>query len=135
DLGRLGLEARRLHRVSHGLVIFRRGQYLDRPVLVRHDVRRAGLDRGLHDPLLVAARREAELPDLREQVGDGAVGAEIAAVLRERMANLGDGAVAVVGQAVDHDRDAARAVALVTDLLVARAFELAGAALDRALDI
>src|SRR5690606_19958985 len=41
----------------------------------------------------------------------------------------------VVRQAVDHHRDAARAVALVADLLVGRAFEVAGAALDRAVHV
>ncbi len=45
------------------------------------------------------------------------------------------GAVAVVGQRLDDDRDAARAVALVADLLVVGVVVAAGGALDRALDV
>ena len=44
-------------------------------------------------------------------------------------------AVAVVGRALDEDRDAARAVALEGELLVGRALELARALLDGALDV
>src|SRR5690606_32951106 len=109
--------------------------HLDRAVVVGHDIGCAGLDRRLHDPLLVAAGGIRQLPDLREQIRDGAVRAEVTAILRERVANVRYGAVPVVGQAVDHHGDAARAVAFVTHFLVARALELARAALDRALHV
>src|SRR5689334_2569135 len=52
-----------------------------------------------------------------EEPGDRARRAEVAVVLRERVANLARGAVAVVGQRLDNDSDAARAVALVHDRL------------------
>ena len=53
----------------------------------------------------------------------------------ENMARMSaPGAVAVVGQGLDDDRDAARGVALVGDRLVAHALELAGAPLDGPLD-
>ena len=55
--------------------------------------------------------------------------------MREEVADLGDGAVAVVGRALDQDRDAAGAVALEHELLVGGALELAGALLDGALDV
>ena len=65
---------------------------------------------------------------------DAAGLAERAAELGERGADVGGGAVAVVGQGLDDQRDAARAIALVADLLVALAL-VAGAAPDRALDV
>ena len=46
-----------------------------------------------------------------------------------------DGAVAVVGQHIDDDRNAAGTVALEADLLVGCAFEFAGSLLDGALDV
>src|SRR6185369_15039525 len=61
--------------------------------------------------------------------------AEVAAVLFEDVADLGGGAVAVVGHRLDDQRDAARTVAFVRDFLVRGAFELAGAAFDGALDV
>ena len=54
---------------------------------------------------------------LVEQVRDRAGLAEVAAVLGEQVAHVGAGAVAVVGHRLDQQRDAARAVALVEDLL------------------
>ena len=51
------------------------------------------------------------------------------------MADLADSAVAVVGQDLDDDGDAAGTVALEGDVLVARAFDLTRAALDGALDV
>ena len=51
------------------------------------------------------------------------------------MTNFADGTVAVIGRDLDQDRDAARAVAFKGDLFVANARQLAGAALDGALDV
>ena len=70
-----------------------------------------------------------------EHPGDGVGGAEVAAAARELVADLGDRARRVVGERLDHERDAAGSVALVHDLTVLDAFELAGALLDRALDV
>src|SRR5262245_43422767 len=66
---------------------------------------------------------------------DGALRAHVAAVLLERLADLRGRPVAVVGQHANHHRHAARRVALVGDLLVGLAGELAGALLDGALDV
>ena len=51
------------------------------------------------------------------------------------MADLGDRPVLVVRESCDEDGDAARAVALVDDLLEVAALELAGAFLDGPLDV
>ena len=72
---------------------------------------------------------------LVEHPGDAVLGAEVAAVLAEHVPDLADGAVLVVGQRLDDQRRAARTVAFVGDLLVRDAGQLAGAALDRALDV
>ena len=81
------------------------------------DVLGAGVD-GRHQVVLVVVLAvDDDHALLVEQVGDGAVLAEAAAVLGEDVADLGAGAVAVVGQRLDQDRHAARAVALVGDLL------------------
>jgi len=49
--------------------------------------------------------------------------------------DLAHRAVAVVGHDIDDDGDAPRAVTLEADLLVVDAFQLAGAAQNRALDV
>ena len=69
-----------------------------------------------------------ELPAHRAGLG------HVAAVAGEEVADLGAGAVAVVGERLDDDGHAAGRVALVVDRLVADPLELAGAALDRPLD-
>src|SRR6185312_16644384 len=74
------------------------------------------------------------LADVLEQERHRSVGTEVAAVLGKRMADVGNGAGAVVGHAIDDHRGAADAVALVADLLVADVLEAAAAALHRAVD-
>ena len=69
-----------------------------------------------------------------EHEGDRPGFAEIAAGLGKVGADIGRGAVAVVGQRLDNDRDAARAVAFVTDLVVIIALA-AERLFDRALDV
>src|SRR5207253_2636540 len=65
----------------------------------------------------------------------GIRGAEIAAVTLEGVANLGDGAVGVVGGGFDEQGRAAGPVRLVGDLFVRHALELARSLLDGALDV
>ena len=55
-------------------------------------------------------------------------------MLLEDLADLGDRPVAVVGHRLDEEERPGRAGALVDDLLVRRALDLAGAALDGPLD-
>src|SRR3954452_5447795 len=71
-----------------------------------------------------------------EQVRHRAGVSGVAAVAGDRRPHLGCGPVPVVGQALDHDRDAAGGVRLVGDLLVRRSVtQLAAAALDRPVDV
>src|SRR5262249_41341788 len=73
---------------------------------------------------------------LVEQVGDRPRLAEVAAVLREQMPDVGPGAVAVVGDRLHEDRDPARSVSLVEDALERLALAaLAGSPGDRAFDV
>jgi hypothetical protein len=72
---------------------------------------------------------------LRKHEADGVGLAEVAAALREGVANFADRAIAVVGGAVNDDGDAAGTVALEGNFFVGGAGELTGAALDGALDV
>ena len=95
-----------------------------------------GLDRGLEDLVLaVLARDDDELPLPVELPGHGAVGAQAAPVLRQGVPDVGHGAVRVVGQTLDEEGHPARAVAFVRRFDVVDALELAGALLDRPLDV
>ena len=112
----------------------RAGVDLDEAV-AHADVFSAGVDGDEGD--LVGVRVfgfEADEALVVELPGDAAGLAEGAAAAGERGAELGDGAVAVVGEGLDEDGDAARAVALERDLLESVRVAAAGAALDRALD-
>ena len=71
-----------------------------------------------------------------ELPGDGAGRPEVAAELGEGVPDVGGGAVLVVGQRLDDDRDALGAVALVDDRLErVRVGAVARALGDRALDV
>src|SRR5664279_1262693 len=133
-LGDLGDEPRLLERGLHGLEVRRRRDHLDRSVVVGDDVVGAGVAGGAHHRVFVRPGCEDELAAVAELERDRPFGAEVAAVLAERMANLGDGANAVVGHAVDDDRRAADAVALVSDLLVVHPLEVARRLVDVLLD-
>ena len=114
DLGGLHLDPGLLERGAHGGQVGRLAEDLEH-VVVEHDVLGAGVDRDHQVVLGVALAVDHDDALLVEQVGDGAGLAEVAAVLGEGVADLGAGAVAVVGQRLDEDRDAAGAVALVDD--------------------
>ncbi len=51
------------------------------------------------------------------------------------MTDLGDRAILIIGQAIDHHCGSTRAVSLVADLLVVGSIEVAGTALDCPIDI
>jgi len=96
---------------------------------------RAGIDRGIEHG--VGGRDLGVVLDHADAVeheGHGARLGEVAAALGEIGAHVGSGAVAVVGQRLDDDGDAPRAVALVANLVIG--FGLAAQRLlDGALDI
>ena len=103
--------------------------------LVGGDVIGTGVDRGFEHR--VAARLGGGIDDLAdagEHEGDRAGLAQVAAELGEQRAHVGGGAVAVVGQRLDDDGNAARAIALVADLVIALGI-VAGGLLDGALDV
>src|SRR5258708_5996976 len=130
DLQLLGLE-----RLLHGLEAVRRG--VDRhEVAVRFDVVGAGVDGGELDLVGRAALR-IDLDDalLLEQPLHGAGLAELPVVACERRAHFGGGAVPAVGRGLDHDRHAARAVALVHDAFDLRPLGAADGLVDRPLDV
>ena len=70
-----------------------------------------------------------------EHPGDAALLAHVSAVLGEDMADLADGAVAVVGSHIDQDGGAARPVAFEHHFLDLPAFQFARAAHDGLLDV
>ena len=70
-----------------------------------------------------------------ELPGDRARAGQLAAGLGEHRADLGRRPVAVVGLGLDEDRHAARAVALVDDLLELLGLAAAGRLVDRPLDV
>ena len=72
---------------------------------------------------------------LREHEAHRAGLAQVTAMFGEGMAHFAHRAVAVVGQHVHDERNAAGAVALERDFLVVHAFEFARAALNGALDV
>jgi hypothetical protein len=79
-------------------------------------------------------RGKDQLPAMLELESDRALRAHVAAVLAERVPHVGHGANPVVGHGVHDDGRAADAIALVADLLVVDAFEVAGGLVDVALD-
>src|SRR5260370_28549744 len=70
-----------------------------------------------------------------EHPGHGAGFAQVTAALGEDMSYFADGAVAIVSGDIDQQSHAARTVSFEGDLLVGRAGKLAGAALNRTLDV
>src|SRR3954471_14220161 len=135
DLGVLELDARGLERGAHRREVAGLGEHLE-DVVVDRDVERAGLDRGQQVVLRVARAVDDDHAALVEEVRDGAGFPQVAAVLGEHVADLGARAVAVVGQRLDEQRDAARPIALVEDGLERVGVRaLAGALGDRALDV
>ena len=95
----------------------------------------AGLDRGIqHGVIGGGAALIFDDTGVLEHEGDRAGLAEIAAGLAEERADVGGGAIAVVGQRLDDDSDAAGAITLVTDLVIALRLA-AHRLLDGALDI
>src|SRR5262249_29369232 len=127
--------ARPRQRVAHGVHLSRRRRDLKSFFGATH-VGSAGVE-GLLDQIVLGDLVGADGDDALalEHPRDGARGAHVAAELLERVSDLWAGAVSIVGQDADHDGDAAGRVAVVGDLLVRLAGQLAGALLDGALDV
>ena len=105
-------------------------------VAVVDDILRAVLDGEIHQLFLGGlVSGDEELPLLAEEVGQRAGRGEVAAVLGEGGAYLAGRAVLVVGGDLDDDADAAGAVPFVEQFEVFHAGQLAGALLDRPVDV
>ena len=114
---------------------FRRGEDLPTLALVAQVVG-AGVEHDVHELVFVGLfAGNEDLALALEHPGDAALLAQVAAVFGEDMADLADGAVAVVGGHVDQHGGAARAVAFEHDFLDLPAFQFAGAAHDGLLDV
>lgn len=126
-------EAALCERRAHRLEIGRCGQHVEGAVGIRDHVFGTGIERHVHQTVLIEAGREAQQADLMKQICDRPVGSQMTPVAREGVAHCCDGAVAVVGEAIDHHRRAARAVALVARGVDGLVLATRGA-LHRALD-
>src|SRR5437879_9209219 len=135
ELGRAGLDARRLKCLLHSLERGRSGvdggqTWLDFAVL-RSSVDRGELDRvgGLYFRVDLDDTLLLEEPLHRARL------AELAAASRECRADLGHRAVPIVGRGLDHHRHATRGITLVHDALEGRAVVPTGRPLDGPLDV
>src|SRR5437870_1401085 len=117
DLGGRGLEATVREDRPHGVELERIRQHFHRGVAVRHDVLGAGLERRLHEPLLVRAGRVGHQAHGIEQIAHRAVGSEPPPVLQERAAHRCARTAAIFRHALDHHCGAAGAVPLVAHTL------------------
>ena len=88
-------------------------------LLAGGNIFRARIDRGLKYGIFGRGlSRKFNNADMIEHEGDGAGLGQRSARLAEIRAHFARGAIAVVGQRLDDDRDAARRIALVTHLVV-----------------
>src|SRR5438105_11039702 len=133
-LGELGFELYLCQSVLYENEIIRRRDDLDRAVIVIDHVIGTCFQRSIDQLVLIGPGREDKLAAMPEQKRDRAVGPEIAAVLGERVAHVGDRSNAIVGKAVDDHRGAVDTIAFIAYFVVVDAFELAGAALGGAID-
>ena len=124
-----------LKELDQSFEIFRIGPDLRHTILNRKVVG-AGVEHEIHQFVLVGpvagddeVRLAPEHP--RHRAGTG----HVAVVAVEDHAHIADRTVLVVGQALDHDGDAARRIPLVDDLLEDRVAQFAHALLDGAFDV
>src|SRR5512147_2410800 len=135
ELGRVDGELPRGERVLDRVQGGRRGGD-DVLLALAGEVLGAGIERGLERGILLGLGGvEIDLPLPVEHPGHRVGGAEVAAVPAERVPDLGDRPIRIVGRGLDEDRGTARPIALVGELLVDAAFELARALLDRPVDV
>ena len=131
--GVLGLEAGGFQRIQHGTEVVRGGVHLDGTILFGHHVIGARFQCRIHQGIFVDTD-EGQQPFLAEQVGNRAIGPQVAAALAEGMTHFGNGTVAVVGQALHHDGRTGRAVTFVDDGLELLAVATTGPTRDGAVD-
>src|SRR5277367_3708893 len=114
------------NRIAHGLESLRRGYHVEL-VLGHLDIVGAGLKREFEQAVFIGgAFFDRDNSALFEQPADASGLTKIAAVAGEQEAQFGDEPIAIVGQGVERDRDAARAVTFIDDLFELAAAERAG---------
>ncbi len=134
DLGGFNWNFRGLNGFAHGDEIRRLGVHDPAFTFVGY-VFRTGIQCGHHQRVFVdTILHNKDLPALVEDIGDAAGRAQTAAAFLEDFADFAGGAVAVVGEDVEHDRHTVRAVPFVDDLFITDAFEFAATFLDGVLD-
>ena len=107
-------------------------QYIHRAIIIAQHILGTRFQCGLHDLVLVAAARVTQDTGLGELVGHRAIGTKVTTSLGKGMAHLGNGTIAVVGNAVHHHRNTTGPVALVARLLKILTVLRTRTALDRA---
>ena len=122
-------------RLEHAFVARRVGENFPLIAIVAQVVA-AGIEHDAHQLIfggLLDGNEDLAAP--LEHPRDAALLAHVPAVLGERVADFADGAVAIVGRDIDQHGCAARAVAFEHDFFDLAAFQFAGAAHDRLLDV
>src|ERR1700687_1985444 len=128
DFGAGHGDTRGVDRCLHFFKFLRGGHHFEDRIGIRYVVG-TGVERNLDQALFIdAALLNGNQPALVEHPRHAAGSTHVAAILFEDSAQFGDGAIAIVGERVRHDRDAAWAVTFVLDLFVVDALELTGAA-------
>src|ERR1019366_2283882 len=133
ELARLGLAGGLLERVADAVERVRRRRQV--PLVARVGVVVGAIGDGdLHELVFGGFFAEDNEALALERPRGGACRAHDAVVLLEDLADLGDRAVSVVGHRLDEEERAGGTAALVHDLFVRGAFELARAALHGSVD-
>src|SRR3546814_4678453 len=107
-----------LFRSLDGLVVAGRANDLSRAFGVGLDVFRAGIECRLEYVFLGCSGSKHKLAAMLEHKADRARLAQVAAVLGQNVAYVGDSTGSIVGHAVDHHGRAANAITLVADFFV-----------------
>ena len=94
----------------------------------------AGLQRRLHDRILIAAWRIVQHPEAGKHEGHRSSLTQITASLGKRMTHLAHRAISVIGQTIDNNRGTGRAITFITNLFIIGAIKFTGTSLDRTFD-
>ncbi len=133
EIGRVDGDRGLVQRAVHPGKV--RGRARDHPLIALvTQVLPACFERGGHELVLADGLRDHHHALALELPGDRARLGHRAAVAGEQRPDLRPGPIPVVREALDDHRDAGGGIALVGDRFITDAFELAGAAFDRALD-
>src|SRR6266853_516291 len=129
------LNPRLLHRLKNALISIGSGN--DFPVIaVVVQVVAAGFQHDVHQVVFFGGRLgHHDLTFLVKHPGNRAGFTQVPAALGEGVADLADGAVAIVRGHLHQQRHAARAVTFKSDFFVVDALKFASTALDGALDV